>query len=611
MLLDRASTPRIKVSLPWNSANFVPLNGFHPLYQFLYSSDGSTLDLRSLDFLRWQDLLEKADNAAFLSEFLTEANSILRSDESEEASEFWHFFDFNDALVDEISDSQIKLVHTSPVWAGVKPFVLHVESFETVFFPWSIGDPFLSHTPPLKLARIKRFLLDILESQDCVAIVSHVEATLEQFRRFFASDQVSAKLRYCPIGFPAAHVPRALGSSCRFLFPASLHGGVDNLAARGFPVVLRFMAKWLKIYPADEFVFLSPIDEVPLKGLGLPVQAQAALESPNVFSFNGDYLDRNEHRALLGASDFVLVPSRQLHSASVLGSMGLGAIPVVSDLAQLKAYGVDDTNAVVLPVREHIDAQHSEVFGEVWPHDAFLEVAEVLADQMVERLRPLRADPSLRQAVSQRATNHVATRFSPMEARRRFEEIVTTATSQAPTSVQRATGALGTCWRGHDRFGHLASFAPGLRPVLPTDFDRRPRFTPLVDLGSIRIFGDGRSYYAAHADAPGSSNFFSILRPNPRFLSPDTFSAWAYPASWAGVVDSAMVAMSGSPARPAARADFVRTTVMSLLRFGAAPVRRHPRLRDALKMLGVHKLVGNSGYGRVWEESAPGFHRRS
>jgi len=592
---------RIRVALPWNSANYVPLNGFHPLYEFLHASGDSVLELLTLDFLRWQDLVQKPDNAAFLTEFLERLDEVRHSEQSVEASEFWRFFDFKEALLDEISDCEVKLIHTSPVWAGIKPFVFHAESFETVFFPWSIKDPFLLRTGKEKVSRMRRFLLDIFEAPGCLAIVSHVRQTLDSYRRFFNSDKVNAKLRYCPIGFPATKISPRARPYCRFLFSSSLHGGTDNLIARGFAAVLYFMMKWNQIYPDDEFIFLSKADKEHLKRLGFPPQLLAVLDSPKVFCFRGQYLNRSEHEALLTTCDFVLLPSRQLHSVSTLKSMGLGVIPVVTDLQEIRDYGLDAGNAVVLEAGKSVQVEMSDVFGEVWRIESLLDLAEPLAIQMTQRLIPFRDDASQRQNVSSNAINHVKKYFSPEDAQRQFAEIVAAAMKQTRLPGTALSNALGACWGGRDRFGPLSVFAPGLRPVAPSDYDRRPHFDPIVELGFATILGDGSSFYAQPQGTTRGGDFFAWLRPDRNLLIPDLLASWAYPSSWSNVADRAMASIAHAPKHAVDRGNLARRQMASLLRLAAVPVRRFPRLKAALKWLSVHKVMRKAGFGDVWD----------
>src|SRR4030095_14953787 len=177
----------LRVSLPWNTGNFAPLNGFHPLYAFLLDLPRQNNGIQFVTFetALWYDLLSKRENNEALTSFLKTCREKLGPDTGIEPREFWSFFDFNEALIDELSRTEIKLIHTTPVWAGQKPFIYHLESFETAFYPWRMADPFLLNTPTTKLRRIKSFLSRIFDSSNCLAIVSHVPRTLERFKTFF------------------------------------------------------------------------------------------------------------------------------------------------------------------------------------------------------------------------------------------------------------------------------------------------------------------------------------------------------------------------------------------------------------------------------------------
>lgn len=251
----------LRILTPWNSLNYIILNAFHPLYLFLLPVSGApTFDLLTLDEMGWKELLLHDEYINILNDYIESINQIILSTHKEiEFSEFWAFFDIKESICAEISDADILIQHTTPVSCEIKPYLFHIESFETLFYPWHISDPFLKNKSNIKLAAIKLFIQNKLENTNCIAVVSHVKKTIEKIKVIFQSDIINSKLFYSPIGIPyIKQLPlKKPESTKRFIFNVSLHATPNNLMARGFLAFLFFAEEWLKIYPSDEFAILS------------------------------------------------------------------------------------------------------------------------------------------------------------------------------------------------------------------------------------------------------------------------------------------------------------------------------------------------------------------
>jgi glycosyltransferase involved in cell wall biosynthesis len=577
--------PKIRVSLPWNTANYGQLNAFHPLYGFLLQPPGDDpVEFLTLDRMLWGDLLTKHENNEVLRAFLADDRERHGGCETLEEREFWSFFDPDEAMLDEISGAELKFVHTTPVQCGNRCFVYHLESFETAFLPWTVRSRLLLDTPPEKVQRIRKFLLDVFESPRCLAIVSHVRKTLESFERFFGSETINRKLVYCPIGFPAVPgSPRADRTNARFLFTASLHGNSDNLLARGIVPVLKLIRAWQAIHPEDEFVFLS---QVPVELLDEVVEDKKLLDVlrlPNVLSFEGQFLSDAEFARLLTSCDFVLLPSYQLHSATILRSMGAGVIPVVTNLHEVLDYGISDANAVVIDVFDDGPCIDSEVFGRVYPLRAFFDRSSRIAQQMFDKLLPLREDAALRGRVAAAGVEHVRVNFSPAAAAAQLREIVARAWMNAAPEA-REDRRRPTQWQGNARFGPLTEFAPKLRAIRPADFDSRPIYSPLVDLGNYLILSNGREAVAA-VKKKLTVKSYSLLDPSEHLLAPDKFSLLPFLTSWWEATNVAFEALVGAHPGPASSQPGPLKS--AIFRF----LVQHPGVRATLKLIGVEKLA--------------------
>lgn len=575
----------ITVSLPWNTSNYIPLNAFHPLYGFLLepTGDESNIGFATLDKTLWYDLLTKNENNEALQFFLQDYRHRHRRKGTLEEREFWKFFDFDEALLDEISSAQLKLVHTTPVQAGNRCFVFHLESFETAFLPWTIESPFLLSSSPEKIQRIRKFLLDIFESPRCLAIVSHVRKTIESFELFFGSDIVNRKLTYCPIGFPASPLNvRSDRSNARFLFTASLHGNPNNLLARGLVPVLKFIKAWHRLHPEDEFVFLSQIPEELLEEVVEDKALLDVLRLPNVVTFDGQFLDDGAFSRLLGSCDFVLLPSYQLHSATILRSMGMGVIPVVTDIREVRDYGLDARNAVIIEIFGQGPTVKSAVFGDVYPLRQFFDQSSAIAEQMMRKILPLREDDDMRREVACNAVEHVRTNFSPVDAASRFRGILQRAWTAA-TSEGRRDRREPSQWRGNDRFGPLTEFVPKLRPICAADFDCRPAYSPQVDLGRIMVLGNG-SHAMACFKGGGDIKAYSLLYSAENYLPVEKFSKLRFAAPWWETTNAAFEVLVERPSSVSHGPGAIKRMIFHFLY-------QRPGMRIMLKRMGVDRVA--------------------
>ena len=543
------------------------------------------MEFATLDPHLWGDVLAKHENNELLRAFLADDKERHFRAETEEQQEFWNFFQYEEAMLDEISSAEVKLVHTAPVQAGNRCFVYHLESFETAFLPWTAKWPLLLDAPRQKVRRIRNFLLDIFESPRCLAIVSHVPKTLESFRRFFRSETINRKLVYSPIGFPAVPRPvRRDRGNARFLFTASLHGNADNILARGLVPVLKFIQAWQAVHPEDEFVFLSKIPEKFLSELHADRGLLDVLRLPNVVSFEGQFLPDADFAKLLASCDFVLVPSYQLHSATILRSMGMGVVPVVTDLREVNDYGVNDENAVVVEAFGDEPRIESDVFGPVYPLEAFFERSSQIAADMFAKVLALRENDAQRERIAAAGIEHVRRHFDPADAAARLRAVVARAWRDASPEARRDRRDPAR-WDGRARFGPLGEFAPRLRRICASDFDSRPAYSPLVDLGTFLILSNGQHAMSC-VKGELKAKSYSLLDPADRFLPADKFSLLPFRTSWWEAANTTFEALvSGRPGVPGAGGPGPLKSL--IFRF----LVRHPIVRATLKLIGVEKLA--------------------
>ncbi|MHB1287528.1 MAG: glycosyltransferase [Leptospirales bacterium] len=492
----------IKVLLPWNTSNFIPLNAFHPIYRFIIENQPKSTSVPVGYFAFNEKLLLESqlasDKGGILSECLESLARRLRSarNHDPEYHEVWDFFDINETLAGEISRADIQVLHTTPLTVGMKPFIYHLESFETLFYPWTIFDPFLMLSANGKVQSILEYLKRLLEDPKCLAIVSHLPSTLEKFKGTFPSDSVQTKLFHCPLGFPVSKRTPTKRTSFRFLYTSSLHKNLNNMERRGFRIVLRFMEIWLEKYPEDEFILLVPtLEDHDFPDLGI----SKIFANPRVYNFGNQYLSENEFESVLTTSDFMLMPSYQLHSASLLKSMGAGVIPVVSDLNSVIELGVSSKNSVVLDVFSKLDLAKSPVFGGIPSLRGFIAQSMAISEEMVRQLEFLKKNPEKKAELSHNAQNLIGERYNLDSASRQFSNLIIEIIGdiqKRSTVLNDTTGSerASNTKAFHDNlFGSPENLVP-LRPVILEDFDTVPLYRPFLNLGSLNIHSNGQHF---------------------------------------------------------------------------------------------------------------------
>ena len=75
---------KIKVQLDWDSANYFPLNGFHPLFEFLQSDNFSKRDIEFVNFSLKQKTYKYKD---FDDSFQTKLTEIREQNQNNRAFE--------------------------------------------------------------------------------------------------------------------------------------------------------------------------------------------------------------------------------------------------------------------------------------------------------------------------------------------------------------------------------------------------------------------------------------------------------------------------------------------------------------------------------------------
>lgn len=465
----------------------MPLNAFHPIYRFIIEYDRNdrksfspSVEFQTFNERLFLEFLLFTEKGEVLRKHLKDLSVRLQieNQHNEECNDIWDFFDINETLAGELSDSDLQILHTTPLSVGIKPFIYHLESFETLFYPWTIFDPFLRSTTNSKVISIIEYLKRLLESPQCLRIVSHLPSTLEKFKTVFGSDLIQKKLLHCPLGFPLLKRNPARKDSFRFIYTSSLHKNLNNLERRGIRIVFTFMKLWLEQYPEDEFIlFVPPLEDHDFPGLGI----SEILSNPHVYNFGNQYVSDLEFNHILKSSDFMLIPSFQLHSASVLKSMGAGVIPVVSDLGTVQELGISPMNSIILNIFSKLGQTESPIFGKIPSLKDFNTQYMIIAEQMITQIEFLKRSPEKKTELSLNAQALIRDRFDLNSASQQLSNAIIESIRNNPTPFS------------HDLLDSREDLIP-LRPVIPEDFDTVPLYRPCLNLGSANIHSNGHRF---------------------------------------------------------------------------------------------------------------------
>lgn len=330
----------IELALPWGMSYMIPQNGYHPLYAYLLRNPPADVKLNCLDDVKTRQNLK--NNPGEIPKLIQRGRDCLKG----LPDFFATFFNQSDTYLLELGlaaeiPGDIEFAHTSPVVTGTRPFILHLESFFSLFLPFA-GDPneIVSRSFPLK-EQMSR----LLESEKCIAIYSHLKQTIQEINSYFDSRIISGKLHHIPIGFePHAQVkinkPNQ-NNNIKLLVISSAHQNINNFIDRGGAVVLDVWEEISKKDADAELIWRSPRPPSHIRNQIASVSNRTPDQIDSLFD-SINWIDRHltdgELSHLFDYSDFLLLPSLWLHSTTIFRALSHGCIPIVSDIPQIDEY---------------------------------------------------------------------------------------------------------------------------------------------------------------------------------------------------------------------------------------------------------------------------------
>ena len=437
----------LPVAIPWNLSCYVRANGFHPLYRALFE-DNAQLSFNALDEVRFAHRLCESDG--FYRELLAKREACVRAlppflKETAHARRFVEYVSPSDLALARELPGALEFHHTAPLTVPGRPFVLHCESFLPVFQPfWSQGVGRLAG-----IAERRALYGRLLGDASCLGIFSHIPATLDQLSRFFRDPAIDAKLHPSRIGLSRAHLdvllarPRAApGAAPVFLFTNSAHQSPGSFELRGGMVALLMAERFLKAGRRGDFLFRAkrpPVDV--LREAGLDAAFLASVEGHRLVWIEG-FLPEHEQLRLFTLADFLLLPSVNLHSVTIMQALAAGAVPVVSDTHGPENYVTDGETGIVLRgMRDAAWREDPDTGIPVDHHELSPSLNGRLADQALERVGALLDAPGALDAFRGRMRETVQRRHLGAPFRDELSGQIARLWQAAPEQVRAASAA--------------------------------------------------------------------------------------------------------------------------------------------------------------------------
>lgn len=472
----------LNIFLPWSLASYIPLNGFHPLYRSLASA--TPVDARLLVPVT----LSREQYRQAIMAGVYKADGLPPTPAWAQGMQGFGFRDYatghvsREILYAGRISADVELHHTAPVTLGLRPFVLQFESFLPVFFPHLQQGvaPMAGRTD-----EIRKFYRAMFESDHCLAVTSHITSSLDQFSDFFRSSKIDAKLVHLRNGIDAsfrAEDVRRDPDRFDFLFINSAHQNPTSFGLRGGAMCLRLAIDLLRDGLPVRFYFRAhrPSD-AELAALGVDPALARRYDNQGIIWLDNYLSDRALNR-LMAKCHFLLLPSANLHSVSILSAMLNGTVPVVTDTYGTDAYVTDETDAVVLP----------GVRAAAWRHDpdrrivaddhaSYRALQPAIGRALQSRIRGLLAAPERIAALGAAARRRAETAFDGRAFADGLIELIRSRFAASPAMAAPlpflSTDIYDVSW-GEEWTEDLA----------PSHFGGPPQPVPLLDTDSGKIF---------------------------------------------------------------------------------------------------------------------------
>jgi glycosyltransferase involved in cell wall biosynthesis len=403
----------LRLGLPWRLPHYRPLNGPHPLVASFVRGNRALSKIELAADAPAQPVHRDAVAQRLALQVATvspaHATRLLQWLPTPEQCAL----EAQQALYDAL------FLHTTPLYAGSRPWIFHFESFPSLFMPFM----FTGETTGVELTQQPFFRLvrALLESPQCRCIFSHMRGSLAIAERTFGSATIASKLHHVPLGIEtveSAHwaAKFAPGQRLRILFTNSLHHNPNSFYLRGGHHLLEAFARLRRQQPDAELTVLSSV----------PPDLLARFTPQDLIGVN--WMDTHVDDATLDAlfldHQVFALPAAGLHSHSLLRALANGCVPIVSDAPGYEEYIADIATSVLGLSGVRALVYRDEPTG--WISDRyapFVDRCESLVRQLHDLLLT-HADLATLHDCALRNAAHCRTHFAPAASHAAFNRML-------------------------------------------------------------------------------------------------------------------------------------------------------------------------------------------
>lgn len=407
------SQKKLNIAAPWSLSHYIPLNGFHPLYRPLFEHTPDNIQVNTWDNIKlFKQISSLKDKSALLHKINKERGNKAPTDPIN--SRFQEYFWYPNKFLTKALPGEIEFQHTAPYASLTRPFIFHCESFAPIFFPF-IEE---GRSDSKAYLKIKNHYTDLLASDLCIGIFSHIPETINFISNFFNNKKIDAKLRGSRIGLCNSiwdiktQISLKNPTAPTFLFVNSANQNPNNFFTRGGHIVLRFWKELLKRKPQAKLILrCSKPDNALLTKYNVDINFMQH-ESNKSILWIENYISQYEQNSLMINADFFLLPSLSLHSVSIMQAMKLGAIPIVTDTIGTSIYVKEDNGIILYGVKENLWQTNPELGISFNSYKRTEKLDSHLLEQMLTKTIALLDNETLYKDILNKMHAYVTANFS-------------------------------------------------------------------------------------------------------------------------------------------------------------------------------------------------------
>lgn len=354
----------MKIICPWNLEFYIPANGFHPLYLPFFEDKNCSavsFDLLKTESKIWSDKKLRNELCSMGKELAI--NFRRTQGDTEIANRYLSFLNQDLQALIKSADPSLVFHHTIPGMPLGRPFFFHCESFLPIFMPFA----YQGRGAIVNVRKVKELFRKIFESDECVSIGSHLQCTLDDISSFFCSQIINKKLLKTKIGLSKKYFNKISSEKKEknwenptFLFCHSHHQSPISLLSRGFAVFCKFVLMYVSKHKGGRFIFRCPkLSSEECAEIGVDLKMLELAAGDRIVWLPG-YLPENEQLKLFAQSEFMILPSINLHSVVIMQALAAGTIPILTDTFGTDLYVKNAFNGVFIRGMRNI----------IWNYDA-------------------------------------------------------------------------------------------------------------------------------------------------------------------------------------------------------------------------------------------------